>query len=107
MIISGKIKKVFPTQTFDSGFQLRECVLTTDNQYPQDILIKFFKDKIKLLDEFKEGSNVNMSINLRGKSFNDKSGSERHITEVVGWKIEKLNTSSSEQMPDREGDLPF
>lgn len=109
MTISGTIKKVFPIQTFDSGFQLRECVLTTDEKYPQDILVKFFKDKMSLLDNQKEGSSVEISINVRGKSFKDKAGNERYITEVVGWKIDKLNTSASDQMPDREqdDDLPF
>ena len=112
MTISGTIKKVFPIQTFDSGFQLRECVLTTEDKYPQDILVRFFKDKISLLDNHKEGSSVEISINLRGKSFQDKNGNERYITEVAGWKIDKLNTSASDQMPDRnpqeqDDDLPF
>ena len=45
--ITGVIKLINPTQTFDSGFQKREFVVTTKEQYPQDIKIEVVKDKDK------------------------------------------------------------
>jgi len=107
MTIKGKIKQINETQTFDSGFTLRECLVTTEEKYPQDILIRFFKDKTSLLSNYKVGSNVEVSYNLRGNSYKDKSGNTKYTTEIIGWKIDKLNVTNNEQQPDREDDLPF
>ena len=35
MELGGRIKVIFDTQTFDSGFKKREFVVTTQEQYPQ------------------------------------------------------------------------
>ena len=37
MELQGKVKKIGETQTFASGFQKRELVLETDEQYKEDI----------------------------------------------------------------------
>ena len=39
MEITGRIKKVFETQNITASFKKREFVVTTQEQYPQDILI--------------------------------------------------------------------
>ena len=42
MEIEGKVKLIGETQTFGSnGFRKRELVVTTDEQYPQHIMIEF------------------------------------------------------------------
>ena len=58
MELQGTVKKVFETQTFPSGFQKREMVLLTEEQYPQPISIEFLSEKISLLDQVKEGDKV-------------------------------------------------
>src|SRR5690606_2627014 len=63
MEISGRIKKMFETQSFASGFKKRELVITTQEQYPQDILIEFTQDKIDLLNAVETGDEVKISIN--------------------------------------------
>ena len=51
MQVSGKIKLINETQTFGaSGFRKRELVLTTDEQYPQMLMIEFVQDKVDILD---------------------------------------------------------
>ena len=40
MQVKGNIKLINETQTFDSGFQKREFVVTTNDMYPQDIKIE-------------------------------------------------------------------
>ena len=37
MEITGKVKVIMDMQSFDSGFTKREFVVTTKEQYPQDI----------------------------------------------------------------------
>ena len=39
MELQGTVKKITDIQTFASGFQKREMVLTTEEQYPQPINI--------------------------------------------------------------------
>ena len=46
MELSGKIKWIDETKTYGSnGFRKREVVITTEEQYPQHILIEFIQDK--------------------------------------------------------------
>ena len=48
--INGKIKLIMDSQSWDSGFTKREFVVTTNEQYPQDVKLEFIKDKTTLLD---------------------------------------------------------
>ena len=50
MEITGKIKKVFETQNITASFKKREFVVTTQEQYPQDILIELTQDKTDVLN---------------------------------------------------------
>ena len=49
MELEGSIKVLFETQTFNSGFQKREFVLTTKEQYPQDVKFELVKDRIDII----------------------------------------------------------
>lgn len=106
MNLKGKIKTVWSPKTYDSGFSVQECLITTDDKYPQDILVKFFKDKIEKLSAFKQGDAVDVSINIRGGEYKDKNGNVRYTTDIVGWNVVALETSNAVQQPDREG-VPF
>ena len=53
MEITGKIKKIDETKTFGaSGFRKREMVVTTNEQYPQPLMVEFVQDKCDLLNLF-------------------------------------------------------
>jgi len=68
MEIQGKIKMIDETKTFGSnGFRKREVVITTEEQYPQHILVEFVQDKCDLLNTYTVGQDVKISINLREK----------------------------------------
>jgi single-strand DNA-binding protein len=82
--VKGTINVIKPIQTFDSGFQKREFVITTNEQYPQDIKLEFVKDKCSLLDKFKQGQDVKVSFNLRGSEFNGK-----YYVNLNAWRIEE------------------
>ena len=88
MEVTGKVKALFELQTFDSGFRKRELIVTTAEQYPQDISIEFLQDKVDLLDKYKEGDDVSVSINLRGREWTNKEGVTRYFNSISGWKIE-------------------
>lgn len=116
MEIKGKIKKIFETQTFQSGFQKREMVVTTQEQYPQDILIEFLQDKVALLDAYKVGDDVKVYINIRGKEWINPEGVAKYFNSINGWRIEKEGNApvapvapTVEETLTEEGDdgLPF
>ena len=52
MEIQGRIKLVGETKTFgNNGFRKREVVITTEEQYPQHLMIEFVQDKTELLNK--------------------------------------------------------
>ena len=91
MEVAGKIKVLSDVQTFGSnGFRKRECVVTTDEQYPQMIMVEFIQDKCDLLDSFKVGDNVKININLRGREWINPEGVAKYFNAIQGWRIEKI-----------------
>lgn len=91
MELSGIIKRLSDTQTFASGFQKREVVIVTEEQYPQPIAIDFLKEKGDLLDSYKEGDKVKISINIGGKEWINPQGEVKYFNSITGWRIEKLD----------------
>ena len=85
MEITGSVKLIGKTEEVGTnGFTKRLLVVTTNDQYPQDLPIDFVKDKTFLLDSFKIGDAVTVGINLRGSEYNG-----RYYLNAQGWKINK------------------
>ena len=103
MEVIGKIKLVGEAKNVGSGsFLKRDLVVTTDEQYPQFISIDFVQDKCDLLNSFKVGENVKVSINLRGREWADPQGVIKYFNSVQGWRIERLpqdGVSTTTQVP--------
>ncbi len=123
MEVTGKIKKIEETKTFgNNGFRKREVVITTDEQYPQFLLIEFIQDKCDLLNDYNVGEAVKISINLRGREWINPEGEAKYFNAIQGWRIEKMQEGSPEVPPiesmdgfepannvndDESDDLPF
>jgi hypothetical protein len=100
MEIQGKIKMIDETKTYgNNGFRKREMVITTEEQYPQHILIEFVQDKTDLLNNYKEGQNVKVSINLRGREWVNPQGETKYFNSITGWRIENLSETASGDIP--------
>lgn len=113
--LEGKIKVMFETMTFNSGFTKREFVVTTDHKYPQDIKMQCVKEKIEILDSVQEGDKVKVSFDLRGNEYK-----ERYYVDLQAWRIEKVAAGSEaasggdrppvpsdDLAPDDDDNLPF
>ena len=121
MEVIGKVKLLGEVQTFGSnGFRKRELVVTTDEQYPQMIMIEFVQDKCDLLNSYSVGQDVKVSINLRGREWINPQGEAKYFNSVQGWRIESLSQAAPSQAPpaeqfqpapyltsDEPDDLPF
>jgi uncharacterized protein Veg len=101
MEIQGKIKLVGETQTFgNNGFRKREVVITTEEQYPQHLMVEFVQDKTDLLNNYEVGQMVKISINLRGREWTNPQGEVKYFNSIQGWRIENL------QAEQAGGDIP-
>ena len=111
--LNGKVKLISDLQSWDSGFTKREFVITTNEQYPQDVKLECIKDKTSLLDGFSEGDDVEVSFNVRGNEYNGK-----YYVNLQAWRLNKSGGAepASEQAPsepdfepvgDDDDDLPF
>ncbi len=102
MEVSGKVKVINAEQQVSATFRKRELVVTTDEQYPQHIMIEFTQDKCDLLNNYTLGEAVKVSINLRGREWVNPQGETKYFNSIQGWRIEKLQAESaapSQQMP--------
>jgi len=87
MEITGTIKKIGKVQTFGSGFQKREFVLVTEEQYPQSVSIELHSSRIDILDPFREGDRALVGINILGREWVSPQGDTKYFNSIVAWKI--------------------
>ena len=106
MELQGTIKKITDTQTFGSGFQKREMVLTTEEQYPQHINIEFLQEKGDLLNTLNVGEKVKVGINIRGREWTSPQGEVKYFNSIVGWRVEKLDGSADFNEPTQAAPSP-
>ena len=100
MEITGKIKKIDETKTYGaSGFRKREIVITTDEQYPQPLLVEFVQDKCDLLNSYQIGQDVKISINLRGREWINPKGEAVYFNSIQGWRIENAQVETGTSVP--------
>ena len=110
MELQGRIKHISATQTFGAnGFQKREIVITTEEQYPQYVLFDFTQDKCALLDQFRLGQLVKISFNVRGREWVNPQGETKYIVNLQGWRIEDLEAQQQayyQQQPPQYQQYP-
>lgn len=96
MEVQGRVKMIGETQTFgNNGFRKREIVVTTDEQYPQHIMVEFVQDKTELLNNFQVGQQVKININLRGREWVNPQGETKYFNSIQGWRIEALQPETA------------
>lgn len=96
MEVTGKIKVVGETKAVGaSGFQKRELVVTTEEQYPQHLMIEFVQDKTSLLDSFQVGEQVKVGINLRGREWQSPQGEIKYFNTIAGWRIDRVGNTAA------------
>mgnify|MGYP003489235881 FL=1 len=113
MEVTGRVKMIDQTKEVGSGgFKKRDIVVTTDEQYPQHILVQFVQDKCDLLNNYQVGDQVKIDINLRGREWTNQQGETVYFNTIQGWRIGKLqvdapsNNTSTPPMPAAETFAP-
>ncbi len=100
--LTGKVKLIFDSKTFNSGFTKREMVVTVeDGKYPQEILVEFVQDKVSLLDSLSPGQEVTVTFDIRGREYNG-----RYFNNLQGWKIEAQSEGAAAPYGDEAPPFP-
>ena len=113
MDLKGELIRIFETKQVSEKFALREFVIETKEQYPQSIVLQVSQEKCKILDNYKLGDLVQVSINVRGRKWTDKDGKDRFFNTLEAWKISNESAPSNPvptpaPVPTMEEDkLPF
>lgn len=86
--IEGRVKQIPPKEVKSEKFQFREIVLEVqDGAYMQYPKMQFTQDRCDLLDNFKEGDQVVISFNIKGREYNGK-----YWNTLEGWRIQRADT---------------
>lgn len=106
MEILGRIKLIGQVQDVSQTFRKRELVVTTEEQYPQHLLIEFTQDKCELLNQFQIGEQVRVGINLRGREWVNPQGETRYFNSIQGWRIDRPQPQQGYGAPQQGYGMP-
>lgn len=82
-------------QTFGSGFNKREFVLTVeDGKFPQEIKFECVKEKVELLNGVKPGDRLKVGFDIRGREWKGN-----YYTNLVAWKITEDSKGAAGEEP--------
>jgi hypothetical protein len=100
MQVAGKIVAIMPTQVVSEKFSKREFVVETPDQYPQQILFQLTQDKCSVLDSLKVGQEVDVHLNIRGRSWQNPQGETKYFNTLEAWKIDVLGATAQPHIAD-------
>jgi len=116
MDLTGKILEIQDEQQISAKFRKRSMILeTTEDQFPQTFEIEFTQDRGQLLEKWRVGQQVIISINLKGRKWTSPKNEVRYFSSINGWRIQPSDentTVSGGYKPgpassNDEDDIPF
>ncbi|KEQ29313.1 DUF3127 domain-containing protein [Pedobacter antarcticus] len=122
MELKGKVHEIGALQQVSETFKKRDLIIeyAENPTYPEYIRFEALQDKTALFDSLKTGDDVEVSFNLRGRPWTDKTGKTSYFNSLVVWRINALTNSAAaastpqyappadlNSAPGEEDDLPF
>lgn len=122
MEIKGKVHEIGAVQQVSDTFKKRDLIIeyAENPSYPEYIRFEALQDKTALFDSIKAGDEVEVSFNLRGRPWTDKTGKTSYFNSLVVWRLNTLANSGSAEptpafappvdlnsAPGEDDDLPF
>lgn len=118
--ILGKIKTIFPEETFGNFKKIVVWIDEVEVQWPNTYEVQFVQAKTVELDGYKEGELVELDVDVRGR-YSKKDDKEYVFNSLTAWRIQRIGQGSqttqeapggSELPPidtsaKKEDDLPF
>lgn len=87
MEITGSVKLVNEIKQITPTLRKGELVVTTEENYPQTLMIEFVNDRADLLNTVKVGDRVTVAINLRGREWTSPQNEVKYFVSLSGWRI--------------------
>jgi predicted Zn-dependent protease with MMP-like domain len=84
--ISGKIIHIFDEKRISEKLTVRDIVVKTQDEYPQEIVMQLANQKCDLVIGHYPGENVTAHVNLKGRQAKD--GTKRWFNIIEAWKLE-------------------
>lgn len=88
--LRATIIKIGDIQTYASGFQKREVVIQTLEQYPQKISLELLSGKVDIVEPFKVGETADFGIQFKGREWVSPQGETKYFNTIVAWNILKV-----------------
>lgn len=121
MEIKGKVYEVGATTQVTDSLKKRELIIEyiENPQYPEYLKFEAIQDRTALIDAAKVGDDVEVSFNLKGRKWTDKTGKVVYFNTLQLWKLNVLSggagaASTPEYAPPvdissapDDDDLPF
>ncbi|WEK19132.1 MAG: DUF3127 domain-containing protein [Candidatus Pedobacter colombiensis] len=122
MEIKGKVHEIGALQQVSETFKKRDLIIeyAENPTYPEYIRFEALQDKTALFDSLKPGDDIEVSFNLRGRPWTDKTGKTSYFNSLVVWRINALANGAAaastpayappadlNSAPGEEDDLPF
>lgn len=106
MQYTGTIKKIMEEQVITDKFKKREFVLT-DNapSYPQTIIFEMTNDRCALLGTFKEGDEVDIDFQLRGREWKNPQGDIKYFNTLQAFRISSSKKEGSQQQEKKSNEV--
>ncbi len=119
--VTGVIKRVNPADTRQSptdpskNYTTQTIVVTIEpGQYQQDIQFELMPKIQSIADSLREGEEVEISYNLRGRDYTGRDGLTKNYTTLSAWRVDR-GTAKAQQpaaaqydvTPHGQDDLPF
>ena len=103
MEIKGTIKKISETVQISDRFRKREFVVeyASNPEYPQPLQFEMVQDRCELLDSFKEGQQVEISFDLRGREWTNPQGQVKYFNSLQAWKLVAEQSSANPPSPTK------
>jgi len=87
--IKGEIKVIGEAIQITETFRKRDFVIVDNSsQYPQYISFQLTQDRCSVIDGFKQGQEVVVSFNIRGREWTDQEGNMKYFNSLDVCRIE-------------------
>lgn len=109
MEIKGKVHEVGKTENVSDKFKKRQLIIeyAENPTYPEYISFELQQDKVGLVDQLKQGEEVEVHFNLKGRPWTNKQGVTSYFNSLVVWRISKVGGNQTGEDEVEDSGLPF
>lgn len=108
MEIRGKVHEVGETQQVSDTFKKRDLIVAyaENPQFVEYIRFEATNDRVSNFDNLNVGDEVEVSFNLRGRTWTNKDGVTTYFNSLVAWRVTKLGNDAPAPSAPGYADMP-